>query len=732
VEIRHATVSQAYENAALFQRVYPYLRYGFERLRVGDAPLWNPNQACGVPFLGDPSTGLFQPLNALFLRLPAERAMAVHAYACLSLMGFFFVLFMRALGVRYVPALFGGVAYAFCGASAAAISLPALAGTLAWAPFFFWGLRLYAARWSLRAAVLAGLGGALLVLSGSPALVFAALCAWVPYGIWLTLAYRASPGPSISRRVAGFALIGMVAISVSAVQWLPTIAWLVALGRPAEALWRMDLAGLSAPDWRRMLVQLLTTKSDALPHIGYVGIVTLLALPAAAFHKKARLDAAFFLPMGVLFLFLAGLGDRQFPFSFPRAAFAVPGVFCLAVSAGLGIDRLTVPVKESRTPGVARPALAALLLAAVVFYASSADVRGRIIIFCLVLAPFLFLRTRFLAATCGLTLALFLFVDLSLASVNRYHHPLMDAPQCYQTYEKEIGAAQEQALGGRVLISSHPLDAALPSNLGMIFPVAVANGDQVSLSAAQAQWWARLTSGGDKSDSTADVGGKGPVPEAVATKLIDFMSVRAILAAPDGLLYGARWTEQGERFREIKVQGDARLIANLNALPRAYFVPAWRNADSVEATLDMLCAPDFDSTGTCVVLSGSDGFGPLAALLPETRPEEAAEAKSETSAAGCTLDAASPESLTIRVETPVPGVTVLTDSFAGGWHATMDGIAWPILQVNAMFRGFATPAGAHEIGLRYRPLPYAIGRAVSLCTLTILALAGMAGLARVR
>jgi len=729
VEIRQGGIARAYENVALYQQVYPAFQYGFTRLRTGDVPLWNPNEACGTPFLADPATGLFQPINALFLYLPTERAMAAHAYVCLSLMGLFFVLFGRALGVGYIPALVGGVAYAFCGAAAAAMSHPALANALAWTPFMFWGLREYGRRWRPASAVLAGLGGAMLLLSGSPALIVAVLCLWVPYGIYLVLSPGSAVAPGLPRRLTGPVVMGLVALVVSAVQWAPTLAWAASLERPVSALWRLDLVGLAAQGWREMLRQLLMAKSDTLPHIGYVGISSLLAIPAVLFHKTARRDALFFLVAGPAFLFVAGACGKYLPFSFPAPAFAIPGAFCVAVLTALGLDRLLAPAREPQAPNVWAPALFVLIAAGALLYVSSAEVRGRIVAFFIILLPFLLFRTRWVGIVCGLSFALLLFVDLTLASVNRYRHPFEDAPECYRHYAEAIGVAQEQALGGRVLVSAHPLNPALPANLGMLFPVAVAGGAQIPLTKDQAQWWARLSSATDAPPATT---GDGLGPETVGSRLLDFMAVRAILAAPDGPLYDGAWAQDTARFREVRTQDDAHLVINEHALPRAYCVPTWREAESVEAALDILSAPDFDARRACVVLADSSGFEALAALAPETLSPETGEPLHQPEAATCTVEEVSAERIIIHVEAPAPGVTVLADTFAPGWGATLDGIPWPILQVNAVFRGIATPAGAHDIIFDYRPLPFTIGLAVSIGGSALLVLLGMTRLLRSR
>ncbi|HPA40971.1 MAG TPA: hypothetical protein PKV69_03075, partial [Candidatus Hydrogenedentes bacterium] len=118
------TVERAAENAELFHRAAPAMAYGFGRLREGTLPLWCDTQLCGTPWLADPLNGVFQPLNAVFLLLPSGPGLAVHAFLSLFLAGWLFTLFCRSLGARHVPAVTGGIVYAFGGASAAFMSRP--------------------------------------------------------------------------------------------------------------------------------------------------------------------------------------------------------------------------------------------------------------------------------------------------------------------------------------------------------------------------------------------------------------------------------------------------------------------------------------------------------------------------------------------------------------------------------------------------------------------------------
>ena len=89
---------------------------------------------------------------------------------------------------------------------------------------------------------------------------------------------------------------------------------------------------------------------------------------------------------------------------------------------------------------------------------------------------------------------------------------------------------------------------------GSCVPVA---GGQLPLTRPQAQWQARWAPGAAASHV--------PPVDAFDSPLLNFMAVRAILAAPDGL-----WPEDTHRYREVRTEADARLIVNADALSRAF------------------------------------------------------------------------------------------------------------------------------------------------------------------
>ena len=719
LEVKGGEFTETYENASLYQDTYPTLHYGFGRVRAGELPLWNPKQLCGVPFQADPSSGLFQPLNLVFALAPTHRALALHAFVALSLMGLFFTLLARSLGTGHIAALVGGIVYAFSGAAAAAISRPALANALVWTPLLLLGIHEYARTLRLRHALFGGVAGGLLVLSGAPGLVVAMLALATAYAGFAVVLPRRGKRPNLLRRCEGLIVMAVVAALVSAIQWLPALVWAWSLNAPFSALLSLETAGEIPGSIRELLAQMLVPKPGALPRAGYLGALVLPLIPAAFFHRTGRREAVLFVLAGALALLIAADETLRLPIAFPYAYFIYPGLLSLAILIALGLDRLLVPAQGVPRRRVWLPALLVVALGAGLFYISVPEPRGRLVALAALLFIVLSVRTRWASAACALVLAGLLFVDLTAASVSVYRHPFMEAPACYQGNAAALSAAEEQALDGRVIVVASPLDFALPANIGMLFPTLRAADGRQPLTKTQATWWRRLGP-----PAASPVEREGPAaaisPEAAGPRLLNHMAARVVLTTPEGGLDEDVWSERGLALHTLITQGGARILLNEEARPRAYWVPAWRMVEGVAAAADALSDPAFDPALECLIDRDSPGYSGLLPIVDAPGEELVA----------CELIDDSPERVTVRLTSHAPGIVVLADTFDPGWKATLDGASTPILQANGIFRAIATPAGEHEIVFRYRPRSFIAGAAISLAALTFLTLTGLVQLLR--
>ncbi|MEA3364801.1 MAG: YfhO family protein, partial [Candidatus Hydrogenedentes bacterium] len=474
-QLPEVRASESYENSDLYQFVFPTMHFAYGRVRAGQFPLWNTRQLCGIPLWADHRLGLFQPLNAVFLFSDTGRAMALHSFICLALMGFGFVLFCRSLDLAYGASLIGGVIYAFSGVAAAAISRPYLATALVWLPFLFWSCREFARFGYHRWLIMGGLFAAALIFSGAYALV--ALV--IPLAAVYTLLHGFSGRRDefgIRDALGGILLAGTLALCLTGAQWIPTMAWARDLSAPAKALWYLRVGGELPGSFREAIVQTFTARQGDLPRLCYVGIIPLILLPAAFFQRKHWRETALFVVVGAIAWFMGIVGPPGVFGTLPREACFCLSMFCVAVLTALGADRVLQPHRDYHSPPVWPAAIVVLAALTGVFYMAGSQGRGYAVAFAILLAPFLLLRKTWVSVLVSCAMALLAFLDLTVANVNVYGHPYQDLQEQLNRYTESFELTRERALGGRVMVSSRPLEYGLPANLGMLVPMNVVGG----------------------------------------------------------------------------------------------------------------------------------------------------------------------------------------------------------------------------------------------------------------
>jgi hypothetical protein len=80
----------------------------------------------------------------------------------------------------------------------------------------------------------------------------------------------------------------------------------------------------------------------------------------------------------------------------------------------------------------------------------------------------------------------------------------------------------------------------------------------------------------------------------------------------------------------------------------------------------------------------------------------------------CELQRLHANELRATCSTAAPGLAVFVEQWAPGWHATVDGVAAPVVRANVACRAVPIPAGVHRIVLRYVPPGLSAGIVISM------------------
>lgn len=711
-----ARPTQGSGSGVLFKQVYPAMNYGYHRLAQGDIPLWNNQQLCGTPFLADPRNAMFQPLNVVFLFMETTRAMALHAFISLALMGFFFALYLRSMDLRYLPCVLGGMMYMCCGATAAVMSLPGYVPVLVWLPLLCLLIREYTLRQPQPVLVaLGGLVTAFLMLSGSFLLIVAALTLSFGYGL-LALIQGKSGGDVAGQaveysrweRLRGLLFMFAAGLLLSAVQWAPTLVWLQSLDNPLAFLRRFEVEGEIPYSIRGLLAQLLEAHAVRWPPLAYLGMAALLLLPAAPFHRLPRWEKIF------LFSTVLGLwgiiilrGSRETPAPAAFSALAYPASFAACVLAALGADRLFATRRDPLTPRLWGPLLLVMLIFGGLFLIAPDAARGRMTPCVAALLLFALFRTNWAGVLSGMILLTFQFIDLNTSITNLQPHPFF-AQGAGITMEPPLASLlRDTALDDRVLLSPYAGNERLHPNMGMSAGIRMAGAEGFPLTPEQQRWWDAFLNTPSTATSPEKTNG-------ARAGLLNVMSVRAVAATRENAVEEAGLPVL--RLRRRGTQADISVYANEDVLPRISWSQSWQIALETRAAMEALCAPDFDSRQKCIVVPVDTALSHLVQVMPEHAPApEGVQSPTETQAV-LRLIEDQPEQVVVEVEAPAAGILVLSDTYDAAWRANVDGRAAPVLRVNGLFRGVTLPEGKHKVAFYYQPRSFYLGAAVSLFT----------------
>jgi hypothetical protein len=116
--------------------------------------------------------------------------------------------------------------------------------------------------------------------------------------------------------------------------------------------------------------------------------------------------------------------------------------------------------------------------------------------------------------------------------------------------------------------------------------------------------------------------------------------------------------------------------------------------------------------GEALPLMASQAIDPFQTALVEG-PPPAVAAPGDPSSETARVTTYQPDRLTIATHATATGFLVVSEIYASGWRAFVDGMEAPVVPTDHALRGIPLPAGDHSVELRYEPLSLQVGLAVS-------------------
>lgn len=179
--------------------------------------------------------------------------------------------------------------------------------------------------------------------------------------------------------------------------------------------------------------------------------------------------------------------------------------------------------------------------------------------------------------------------------------------------------------------------------------------------------------------------------------LLDMLNVRYIVVDATLPADRADVVAIAKDRKEVYRDKEVVIYENARAYDRAWIVHDVRpNQDGVG--MAQLANGDVDGHAVAFV----DGTLPLVTPLPPGSVSESA-----------TVTAYEPESITVQANLSAPGFLVLSEVYAEGWNAYVDGKKTEVMKTNGALRGIAVDAGQHTVVFRYEPREVTLGLIIS-------------------
>jgi hypothetical protein len=192
-----------------------------------------------------------------------------------------------------------------------------------------------------------------------------------------------------------------------------------------------------------------------------------------------------------------------------------------------------------------------------------------------------------------------------------------------------------------------------------------------------------------------------PMPDIVNVKYLVFGTEQ----------YAQEKAQLGDKYQPVFQSPDGAqvVLENKSVLPKAWLVPAVAQINDPQQTLSILQNPEFNPRKVAIVESPPP--------FPMADPNSGAVFPSD-SAAVTTYEG---EKIVVTAKAPQNAILVLGEKYYRGWRASIDGKPAEIYPVDHILRGVYLPLGEHKVEFVFDPLPFKIGKWLTLASFALFA-----------
>jgi hypothetical protein len=664
-----------------------YIQANIER--YGELPLWRTLIFSGSPFDVDPQSGLWYPLNIVFLFLPAtvgfNLSFGLHALvACVGMRKW-----AEATGASVPSAWLAGCAYALTPKALAHLGVGhvGLYYAAAWVPWAGWAVY-QLVRVDHRYAGALGLALGMQLIA-HPQLAFYTSAVAGTYGLALAAQrYREKRHlPGLIGRLGWLSSAMVCALLVASIQLLPLAKFAPVSARAGIALG--DSAVSSLP-WRYLWGLIFADHGGFMDYVLYVGFPVMVLAVVALGRRQAIFWWGF---VGLALVFSLGINTPLYAILYKvipvLAWLRAPSRiwFCAAAALALlsawGRDRLLGLTKTHRRVWIN---LISLGLAGIGIGLGTGYIWliGKPPLNLLVLGAAMALTAMMLGVTARVRRCQFL-VNLGWFILVIGDLWIVDATYIAGRPFREVFARDELA----AYLAEQQQDRLfrvyspgynLPRHLAAFYELETVDGvDPLFLE--RYDRFMELATGVQRHSYGVTVppivGG-----ESVGLANKDAILSPALLGALNVRYIAAEFAIPNPALRVVNKFGDVYLYENAQFLPRAFLIGEVVPASDFQTALEWI--QELDLTHTAVVLDGPALTG------------GANEGK-------VTWEWRSANRQHLRVAIDKPALLVISQTWYSGWRARVDGQPAPLWQIDGVLTGLHLQPGAHSVELFYQP-----------------------------
>ena len=710
----------------LITSFYPYHALAARSFRQGSLALWNPNMLSGDPLAGSTQSALFYPPNYLYYFLELSRAWSLELVIQRILAVLFTLLLLRELGATRTGAIVAALLFGFCG-FLIGWQGQAMADSAVWLPLICYALLRLNRESSGKWIALLAAAFAMPVLAGHPET--AAHLAMTGIGIAACLVLKRSPNGKIPnlKFAGGFIAAALLSMGLAAIQILPTLEWILQAHRSPDTDWpALPLKAVLAFVSRDMIRATNSAGLEIPEQAAYLGMIVFAAAPLAWLHSSRKVVLFLIAGCAVVCSIIYGVGPllpmlNSIPYlGFKQWRFILVLSLGLAVLAGLGISALE-KVMERSSAGAAAERRRSSRKAALLAFAGVAA--GLAMIFFLNAHTTIALeRSKGPASSLMLLLAggaviysgisgwigrmhfSVIAVCLVAFDVLTFSYAYLPFHRAREVYPNVELFARLQKLGGDPFRIAQ-IEYAYPPNIELVYDLESTGGYEIPLERLY-----RFLDGAHLNEADSVM----LDPRALLTlkdRRVDMLNTRYILVLPSDPA-AAALRNQTDRFRYRFTAGRTDVLENLNAMPRAFVVPATGVEVIADPALQLSRVKDPSFNPERAVILGK---------LEEGVPNSSGSTEAGADAARLRWLDRNANGFSLEVHAPTSSVLVASQIYYPGWKASIDDVTVPVVPANYALAAILLPAGAHHIRFFYDPDSIRIGKILSVLSIAMLA-----------